>query len=209
MARGEAVEEREKEIMSQSKGLQLLSLIWENAQTATGHSWLKLNHALGETLSLAIRAGFKFDLGDWKAMERFRPGYWRYIENNYRDAVVYRNASAYQAIEEHLGRKPFIVKGASIDLHTGDGPCGEGLARLIIGAQFDWDGRRVKVTSIENAHVVACAYPPWTHADSDPCPTCDRSRKYQSSSDYKPLKRYKITHADIAAAKKAAKTSDK
>ena len=192
--------------MIESKGLQLLSLVWENAQTATGHSWLKRNHALSEAISLAIRAGFKFDLGDWKAMDRFRPGYWRYIETNYRDAVVYRNASAYQAIEAHLRRKPFIVKGASIDLHTGDGPCGEGLARLIVGAQFDWDGRRVTVTSFDEAHVIACAYSPWTKADGDPCPICNKDRKWQTGAERKPLKRYKITHADIAAAKRAAKS---
>lgn len=185
-----------------SSPMQLLTLVWENKQKATGHSWLKINHAMSEALSLAIRSGMEFGIDDFAAMELpFRSGYWRYLENNYRDAVLYRNSSAWKAIENRLERTPFIVKGASISTHTGDGPVGQGLARIIIGAEFVWDGKRVKVTSIndEKGYIVACAHGNWTKADGYPCPTCKRDRKYP---ERKVTSQYKITHADIKASKK-------
>jgi hypothetical protein len=33
--------------MKLSAPMQLLTLVWENKQKATGHSWLKINHAEG------------------------------------------------------------------------------------------------------------------------------------------------------------------
>ncbi len=187
---------------TQSPAMQLLSLVWEHKQAATGHSWLKINHAMSDALKLAICSGMNFAEDDFRDMARFRPGYWRHIENCYRYAVVYRNAAAWKAIEKFLGRKPFIVKGASIHIHTGDGPAGQGLARLVVGAEFKWDGKPVKVTSLndENGYAYACYYKPWTEEDEDKCPTCDKPRQHRY--EYTALKRYKITHADIAASKK-------
>ncbi len=188
-----------------STAVEFLQFVWDHVQETTGHSWLKLNHHMSDALSLAIKAGMKFDEDDWTSMERFRTGYWRYTENCYRDAVLYRNSSAWKAIEKRLKRKPFIVSGASLHVNTGDGPAGSGLARLIIGAEFQWDGnRRVTVTSIndDKGYVVACVY--GNYAESiDPCPTCKRDRR--NSYERKVTKQYKITHADLAAAKKAAK----
>lgn len=188
--------------VKQSGPMQLLSLVWEHKQAATSHSWLKINHAMSDALTLAIRSGMEFAINDFAEMSQFRPGYWRNIENNYQDAVLYRNSSAWKSIEALLKRVPFIVKGASMRAYTGDGPCGEGLARLIVGAEFKWDGSHVHVTSINDAkgYVVACVYGDWD-GDEDLCPTCKRARK---SREYKVTKQYKITHADIKAAKKAA-----
>lgn len=190
--------------MKQSAPMQLLTLVWENKQKATGHSWLKINHAMSNALQLSIRSGMEFAIDDFSAMESFRTGYWRYIETNYRDAVLYRNASAWKAIEKRLDRTPFIVKGASISVHTGDGPVGQGLARIIVGAQFAWGGKLVTATSINDAkgYIVACAYENWIEGSGDPCPTCNRDRK---NRERKVTSQHKITHTDIKAARKAAK----
>jgi len=191
-----------------SAPIKLLTLVWERAQTATSHSWLKLNHVMDDALSLAIRAGMEFELDDWgKPMDRFRPGYWRHDENHYRLAVIYRNASAWKAIEKYLNRKPFIVPGASIHTSTGDGPAGHGLARVIIGAQFPWEGHRaVVVTSINDAkgYLVACARKPWEQ-EVDPARHVKPNTGALAAERerIKPGKQYKITHADIKAARKS------
>ncbi len=169
-------------------------------QEATSHSWLKVNHRMSDALVLAICSGMRFDLEDFgAAMKKFRPGYWLYIETAYSLAVLYRNASAYHAIEHHLGRKPFIVKGASIGTHTGDGPCGIGLARLIISARFQWKGEHVTVGSFNDAkgHVNASSY---KRVAADPvCPQCQRAIGWTKD---KVLHNYRITNADIRAAKR-------
>lgn len=42
----------------------LLNLVWEQTNTATAHSWERLNHAMRNALELAIGAGFPFALED-------------------------------------------------------------------------------------------------------------------------------------------------
>lgn len=186
-----------------SPAIQLLQQVWDHCQEATGHSWLKLNHAMADTLALAIRAGMRFDPDDFGVIARhYRPGYWLQTEKAYSLAVLYRNASAYHAFEAHWERKPFIVKGASIHTHTGDGPCGQGLARLIVGAEFSWNGERVKVTSFHDGndpYFVACSYR--LEGEYQQCKECRRQIAYPES---KLAKRYTITHADLRAAKKAS-----
>ncbi len=189
-----------------SPAMQLLQQVWEHKQEATGHSWLKLNHAMADALSLAIRAGMRFDVDDFGYMSRaFRSDYWIGDgERFYELAVLYRNASAYQAFEASRRRKPFIVKGASVSRHTGDGPCGQGLSRLIIGAKFRWQGQMVTVTSFrdgDDPHLIACSYR--REGDAEVCATCKRTIAWGKDVL---AKRYTITHADLRAAKKPAAT---
>ena len=185
-----------------SPALQLLTLVWQHCQEATSHSWLKLNHAMLAALQLAIEAGMRFDTADFDVIfDRFRGGYWCGLELVYSTAVLYRNSSAYLDIEREMGRKPFIVKGASITADTGDGRSGEGLARLIIGAGFRWKGEQVTVTSFNDkrGNVTACSY---SFGGTESCSECGRVTKW---SERKLLHRYTITHADIKQARKAAK----
>lgn len=173
-----------------SPAVQLLQQVWDHCQEATAHSWLKLNHAMHETLSLAVRAGMQFDEDDFSRLFRnardggFCAGYWVGSDTEwfYRLAVLYRNASAWQTYEKHCGRKPFIARGASIHTNTGDGPCGGGLSRLIVGAEFAWNGERVRVSSFRDD-----ANPPYFNIVSAATPN---------------QKRGKIMHADLRAASK-------
>jgi hypothetical protein len=165
--------------------LQFMQIAWDNAQRGTSHSWLRLNQGLRAALFLTVEMGFEWENGDYnEAMKRFNGGYWigaEGFEMLYRTAVLYRNASAWQCLEAHANRKPFILKGARLHIH---GNMGNGLARLVVGADFLWNGERVTVTSFndEKGQVLACSY------GKD-------SRKVKAV--------YKITHADLKAAKKA------
>lgn len=193
---------------TESSGLRLLRMVWGNAQKETGHSWLKLNHALQETLSLAIRAGMEIRADELRLINKppfsdgMNSGYWIQTENLYETAILYRNAAAYQAIEEYLGRKAFIIPGARKHINTGDGPAGNGLPRLFLGAEFAWNGERVRVTSFndEEKTLTACSYK--LDGEKKSCKKCGHQVTWPRE---KVLHRYTISHADI----KAAKTNSK
>ena len=185
--------------MTDSAAIQLLQMVWEHKQEATGHSWLKLNHAMRDALELAVKSGMRFNENDFiRIFGDFRASYWVGADSEwfYNLAVLYRNTSAWRAYEKYAGRTPFIVAGASISVNTGDGPAGQGLARLIVGAWFKWASERVRVNSFNDpqGYFNACSYTrkPWS------CGTPPRGED-------KVLNRYRITHADLKAAKKASK----
>lgn len=156
--------------------------LWEHAQTATGHSWTRLNGVLEECIDLAVRAGLVFDEGDIKRLSsEFRGGYWFHEggpERWYAHAALYRNASAWKALEAYFGRKPFLWEGQ----------------RVHVGRQFLWDGHRVTVTSINDngGYFVAVQH----GAEEDERGYCTRITV---------KRRYKITHADLKAARKPKK----
>jgi len=191
--------------------IQLLAILWNNRQQCTPHSWLKLNHAMREGLFLAVRMGLRFDPTDLHyCFQNFRMGYWignEGLESFYSEAVVYRNASAYQCAEHHMVRKAFIVPGAQIrHIHTGDGPAGGGLTRLVIGAQFQWEGETVSVTSFfdDLGYFTACSYK--TEGKRTSCKKCGNNLTWPKQVLHK---RYKITHAMIAAERKAKREKAK
>lgn len=174
--------------MTDSTAIRWLQFMWDHVQERTGHSWLKMNHAMREALVLAVKAGMEFGKEDFLEMQvRFRSGYWlTEAEGIYTTAVIYRNASAYRAYEFHRGRKAFIVKGARVPVATGDGPAGGGLARLVVGARFEYEGVGVVVTSFNDAAgvVVACAY---------------------EGSERRLVGRFRLTHDDLRLAGKGGK----
>lgn len=189
---------------NKSGAVQLLDLVWEHRHDATSHSWLKTNHAMYSALMLAIKAGFAFDLEDFSkfgAMYRF--GYWAGatgVESFYQTAVLYRNASAYHSIEKYLGRKPFIYP-ANLHAMTGDGPAGQGLERLVIGAGFRWRGEMATVTSFndDKQTFTACSY---NRISGTSCGSCGKYNEYPKDTL---LHRYSISHADLKAAKKQSR----
>lgn len=173
-----------------STAIQLLDFVWNHRQESTSHSWLKINHCLREAVELAVRSGMAFNLDDIRIIfNRYRGGYWMGADTEwfYRLAVLYRHASAWKAYENYAGRTPFIVKDASVSTHTGDGPRGQGLARLIVGARFIWEGEGVTVTSFNDEKRYFNAY------------------SYTRTEGVEVKTRYRITHADLSAAKKVGK----
>jgi len=150
-----------------------------------------------DALSLAIGSGMKFNVGDFTEIDdAFHAGRWIGTGDDnsewcYRLAVLVGNKSAIDAYESYRHRKPFIAD----DVEPGDRYDHGGYLhlsgkrqreRLAIGFIFPWKGERVTVTSmpVGNKPIIACSY-----------------RDTGNHYDRKVLHRYKITAADITAAR--------
>lgn len=171
--------------MSDSKAMRFLQATWDMAHPKK--SWRTLNSMMHQALRMAINAGTDFGEADFLEFHaRFRFGYWigaDGVEIMYGLAIEAGNRSAWRAIEYYLGRQPFIVKRARYGhLHV--------MPRVCVGAEFDWEGERVKVTSFDdtNRALIACSYKPHRVAQ-------------------KILHRYVITHAEIRVAQKRSKAA--
>ena len=180
--------------------VELMAHLWRESQVGTGHSWLRLNQGLHDGLFLAIRIGLKFEENDINEIEkRFRGGYWFgcNFESFYRTAVAYGNRSAWKAYEAYTKRKPFILTPASL---RGDGGGGKGISilpRLVVGAQFTWEGESVTVTSFndDEGYLIACAY---TQGESEDCEACGHQKTWPKN---KMVHVHRITHEDLKLVK--------
>lgn len=196
------------EKFAKSPAMVLLDLIWKNQGDTSGHgaSWRRLNDAMQKAVNLSIDSGIHFDEEDfYRIRKSYSPEYWLHIEGCYSRAIGAQhgpNVSAYQAIERHLGRKPFIIQRSASDSRK---------LRLHEGCRFDWhidmkSAVSVKVTSFgtvkrkvdgkdrEFQCVVACSY------------------KKREGTGYEPDKVdkiFKITHEDISAYHKAIREHKK
>lgn len=162
----------------------LLDQVWSNTNAAVPHSWERLNHAMRNALTLAVGAGFEFQLNDMRyIVEHYRSEYWigASFEWIYSQAVRVGNLSAAKSYEEYKGRKGFIAD----DVDPGNDCPGylhrtgqRKRERLAVGCQFPWKGYTVEVTSFaENGDLlIACAY---------------------TGYPLKLLRRFRITRADI------------
>jgi hypothetical protein len=182
-----------------SPAVRLMSHLWENAQDATGHSWLRLNQGMREGLFLAVKIGLEFEENDLSTIfARFRGGYWfgDSFESFYHCAITYNNRSAWKAYETYAKRTPFIWTPAKLRESYGGG--GQGInnpPRLAVGAEFNWKGEKVTVTSFndDKGYFVAQSY---TREESEDCETCGRTKTWPKD---KILHRYTITHEDLKA----------
>lgn len=177
---------------AKSAVIELLDLIWSNANDGTAHSWERLNHAMRDALSLAVGAGLTFAEGDVRyILSHYHTGRWigESDEWVYRDAVAVGNMSAVKSFEEAKGREPFIVERVNLNIHTNGYMHGGGgtrqKERLVVGAAFKWQGVDVRVTSFadDQSHIVACSY-----------------KKVKGSGGYsteKIDKRFKITKSEL------------
>jgi hypothetical protein len=179
--------------------LVLLRHVWKAQGAAHGrhsHSWRRLNDAMQRALALAIDSGMAFNQGDFAVIAReFNPEFWLHIEGCYVHACGKRsvmgtshgaNMTAIRAIEDHLGRRPFLVR------ETADPDAKR--VRLHVGTVFDWhvdlEKRvRVKVTSFaaDQSHVVACSYKTFYKSEED-----DTGKELVDRV-------FRITHADLDA----------
>lgn len=152
----------ETETSELSQPLRLLSLVWAGCGTVTSHSWGRLNTCMWKALCLAIGAGMRFAPKDFAKFSRFRPGYWLNYESAYGVAVRASNDSAARSLEQWFGRPPYIADWMD------PGGCGQAEyqhlissrrdCRLFVGAFFQWNNERAKVTSFPDGAVFACSY---------------------------------------------------
>ena len=165
-----------------SPALELVRLVSDNAQEVGGHSWTRLNGDICDAVTLAIRAGLRFDEGDFKAFTMIRHGRWILAdaaERWYALAVEFDNRSACRSLELWRDRPIF------------QHPCGSG--RLAVGATFAWQGERVEVTSFDDAKGTLTAVAHVRDEHGHPVRPARIAR------------RFTISPADLLAARKAEK----
>jgi len=141
---------------NKSPSYELLELVWDQSHKSSMFSWRRLNQSMCEAMLLAIGSGMSFKKDDFSTMSKdFRMGYWGHAENFYTIAVTANNMSACHAIEEFLGRKPFIVK---FPVEVASAYRQQG--RIAVSTRFVWDNKWVTVTSFseDGNALTACSY---------------------------------------------------
>lgn len=194
-------------IPSISYAMQFLNAIWNGGQEPKPFSEPRLRAAMDDALELAIKAGLIFDLDDFSHLyDNFHMGSGYYVdsylwcnEKYYTVAVANENISACQSFEKAVGRKPFITDNVALPNYHYAGHF-DGIkkrSRLTLGAEFQWSGEKVKVSSFakDNSYVVACSYK--SREKKAPCPICHSGGWETGELKVKHL--YKITHKDLRA----------
>lgn len=148
-----------------SSVIRLLDEVWTSTNAGTSHSYERLNHAMRAALTLAIGAGFEFAEDDIShIMTNYRSGYWvGEREWIYSLAVCVENSSAYKSYEKCAAREPVIADGVTIRSGSGfthGNYMNRQRERLCVGAELEWMGENVEVTSVKGDYVVACSYKP-------------------------------------------------
>ena len=152
--------------------------VWTKSQEVTPFAWIRINQSMHEAVMLAITSGMRFGLTDFnRFFDSFRAGYWIGCSHEmfYKAAVEAGNMTACHAYEHWQERKPFIIEDK----------------RVFVGHRFEWDGKKVKCSSIKQEYIIACAY-----------------KLVQSKNKHwteKLVKRYRIARTDVSFVKKAAK----
>jgi|GEM_PF-1815389 len=177
--------------------IQLLDLVWEQANSEVSHSWERLNHAMRGALRLAVGAGFEFAEDTLaKVAGKYRFSRWcgDSVEWIYTQAIAEGNIAAAQSFEAWQGRAPFIADDVDLgrNHHYAHMASSRQRERLAVGFQFNWKGKRVTVTSFAPGDSVT--------ADGGGSLTAC-SYKAQAADDYsnKVEKRFTITRDDIIA----------
>lgn len=156
---------RKAKAPEESTALHLLRHVWKHSCKANGHSWERVNHAMGNALSLAIGAGLFFAVDDLTVIqEEFRAGYWIGSDQGewyYARAVVEGNTTFCEAFEKWRQREPFRawnvgVSSSSPYIHASF--VRRQRERLAVGFDFDYQGERPRVTSFTEDVVTACTY---------------------------------------------------
>lgn len=114
-----------------SPALELLQATWNGCNSGGWWSWRNYNARLRDTIHLAVRGRFRFDLEDFTFIdEHFRPGFWlTWHEGLYGEAIRYQNQSCIAALEHYLKRDPFIIQSGGY--YRGDW-------RLHVGCTLYW-----------------------------------------------------------------------
>lgn len=174
-----------------SEVIKLLDRVWKNANSATAHSWERLNHSMRDALTLAVGSGFTWKAGDMAAIAsgKYNFGYWSSDSTEwiYALAIETENLTAAKSYEAWKKREAFIADDVTFHasggfIHTSS--ANRGRERLAVGFEFQWKGLKVKVTSFseDGSYLTACSYKP-------------RKEGYSEKID----KRFKITREDIFA----------
>lgn len=137
-----------------SQAVHFVRHLYVHAQTATGHSWTRLNGALHQAVVTAIKGGLEFGENDFSVFYReMNGGYWLGTPPDpiYAVACQYDNLSACKAFESCFEFSPYMLEGQ----------------RVYVGRDFTWDGKQVTCTSIAKDSLIACSYKPYEPGKSE------------------------------------------
>lgn len=150
-----------------SSVIELLDLVYASTNDATSHSYERLNHAMRNSLKLAIGAGFKFDIDDVAyILSNYRSGYWVGASDEwiYGDAIAVGNTSAIASYEAVKSREPIIADDVDLQLDFRNPYLHQSgtrqRERLCVGATFTFRGQTLTVTSFatDSSYANACLY---------------------------------------------------
>lgn len=138
-----------------SPAMELLYHLQQKARLGTSNK--RRRWAYQRAIALAIEANISFFPNDFVELRDAQTGayhgcpwWWGVttLEDWYKAASQYGNTSAARAIEELLGRKPFLFPTFNRKQQ-----------RLAVGVDFTWEGLRVSVTSFDDktSELIACA----------------------------------------------------
>lgn len=135
-----------------SPAITLLTLVWGKCAQ---RSWQAINYSMRDALTLAIRSGMRFSVGDFVCCEKFRWERWVGSDREwiYTEAVVNENESCIKAWEEYTGRTPFrannVRSSARLSyLHTGN--IFRARERMAAGFSFTYMGAQWNVTGFDD-----------------------------------------------------------
>jgi hypothetical protein len=175
--------------LTASPAFQLCQHMWNHVESGRrGHAWLTVNHAMHQTLTLAVKSGMKFDRDDFEKIHgSFRGWFWFGVphEHFHSEAIKNFNVSAWQFYETWVGRKSFIVDNR----------------RMHVGMQFIWKSLNVTCTSFndEKGYFVAVQHRGWVRRK-----TAGKSLR-REEYDNTPKRLFRIYHADLRAENRSAR----
>ena len=192
-------------MIEESCPVKMIEMVWNECNKSSIWSYGRLNTSMHRAVELAIFSGMKFNDDDFsKIAKQFRIGYWGTGGGFYVTAVKARNISACRALEKYMGMKPYIVKfayslgGIFESVHRTSG-------RLALGAEFGWDGRQVRITSMTDAYIIACSYYTSSIEDrrtaKEVINVFDETIPVTNTVD-SPAKKYRLTREDLRPPKK-------
>ncbi len=105
--------------MSRTPVTELLYVIYNESNQIGSRSYRKVNQAMQDGLTLAIRTGFKFEEGDFDYIDKFYGfSYWGRVDKSgtrgeeyYTLAIEENNITAAISFESYKARPPFIYLG--------------------------------------------------------------------------------------------------
>lgn len=166
----------------ESPALNFLQIGWD---AIPRRSWRNRNAAMQGMVDIAISSGMEFHPDDFKEIySRFNARYWigQSYEGSYAlacNAKSGANLSASIAWETYLGRPAVLWSERT---RTPE--------RLYVGAEFNWEGMRLTVTSMEKSHLIGCTY-----------------HRYKHEGERKIKNRVRVTYEAIQAVRKVFDTN--
>lgn len=193
---------------------EFVDLAWKNLGEAVPLSKDRISRTMNTVVKVAVELGFKFTDGDLRFILKRRASDID-VEYIYGLAITTGNISAAKAVEDYIGRTPFMFDDVEPP-HYGYGSLNvlrgrRKRGRLALSYWFTWKDERVRVTSFRGSYLIACSYKSQELVDAESDErirrtpgkeVVDRAAYWQTA---KIRHRYKLTPLDLTLESRARK----